>query len=539
MSKKDFYIDEEGDVVLRSHVKTLPSVARYDNKPKIKRADIKQEYTEEQLKEITRCANDVEYFMSNYCYIVHPDKGKHNIELFPFQYDFVKHLVKNRFSIVLAPRQCGKSTITAMYVLHYILFNKDKKAVIMANKLKIAKEIFQKVRIAYENLPIFIQAGVVEWQKTSCSLENGSACSAEATSADGMRGIAANLVILDEFAFLKKNIADEFFTSMYPTISASKEAKLIIISTPNGMNHYHAIWNKAVKKKNTFAPFKVKWDAVPGRDVNFREETILNIGKLKWNREYECAFIGSSKTLIAADSLELLESAEPIDIEDNGAFRIYEQPIEGNNYTIGADVGKGTSGDYSIIQVIDITAYPFKQVAVYRNNELRTTLFADKINEVAIRYNEAFVLVENNAIGQSVVDRLWYEIEYENMVTYTVGKAKRKDIGINANKKTKSMGCDLLKEYIEECLIDLKDLETIYELSKFIELSSDGIFGAEEGEHDDTVMALIWAVFILKTMFIDKDIDIKESRDDKEEESEEVPLMPIINVFDEEESMFI
>ena len=526
MAKKDYYMDEDGNPVLPSNTTLLPKIARYDGKPKIKRAGIKMELTREQLEEMAKCSADVEYFMSRYCYIVHPDKGKHNIELYPFQYDFVSHLRDNRFSIVLAPRQCGKSTITAMYVLHYILFNDDKKAIIMANKLKIAKEIFQKVRIAYENLPPFLQAGVVEWAKTSCTLENGSGCSAEATSADGMRGISGNLIILDEFAFLKKNIADEFFTSMYPTISASKEAKLIIISTPNGMNHYHSIWNKAVKKKNTFAPFKVKWNDVPDRDEDFKEETIKNIGKLKWNQEYECSFIGSSKTLIKPDILEQLEASDPIEIIDN-CFKIYEQPIAGNTYVIGADSAKGTGGDYSVSQIIDITAFPFRQVAVYRNNEISTHKYADKVYEMAMKYNEAFVMCENNDVGQAVVNKLWHDLEYENLVNYAATKANRKDIGIRATKKTKSMGCDLLQEFFEDFLIEIFDLDTIYELSKFEETST-GIFKAEDGEHDDTVMALLWALFIIKTNYIDREDDIKASRDNDEEQYDDEPLAPII-----------
>jgi hypothetical protein len=488
---------------------------------------------------MAKCASSVEYFITNYCYVVHPDKGKHNIDLYPFQNDFVKHLDDNRFSIVLAPRQCGKSTITAMYILHYILFNDDKKAIIMANKLKIAKEIFQKVRVAYEEIPIFMQVGVVEWAKTSCTLENGSSCSAEATSADGMRGISGNLIVLDEFAHLKRNIADEFFTSMYPTISASKEAKLIIISTPNGMNHYHAIWNKAIRKKNTFAPFQVKWNDVPGRDEAFKEETIKNTSKIQWNQEYECSFIGSSKTLIKPEYLELLESSEPIEIIDNH-FRIFEEPVAGNKYVVGVDSAKGTGGDYSVSQVMDITAYPFKQVAVYRSNEISTTKYGTKVHEIAMKYNEAFIMCENNDIGHAVVDKLWHEIEYENLVNYSATKAGRKDVGIRATKKTKSMGCDLLQEFFEDDKIEINDLETIYELSKFEETST-GTFKAEDGEHDDTVMALLWALFIIKTIYVDKDDDIRSSRDSEEEnEFDDEPLAPIINDgYGEEDSNFL
>lgn len=533
--KKDYYIDDEGNIVLPSNIKTLPKICRYDGKPKIKKSGIKMEYTREQLEELAKCAQSVEYFITNYCYIVHPDKGKHLIELYPFQNDFINHLNDNRMSCVMMPRQCGKSTITALFVLHYILFNDDKKAIITANKLKISKEIFQKVRCCFEEIPFFMQVGVVEWQKTGCTLENGSGCSAEATSADGMRGISGNLIVLDEFAHLQKNISDEFFASMYPTISASTEAKLIIISTPKGMNSFHTLWTKSVKKKNTFAPFTIKWNDIPGRDKKFKEETIKNIGRIKWNQEFECSFIGSSKTLIKPEILELLEASDPIDIIDN-CFRIYEQPKAGNIYAIGVDSAKGTGGDYSVSQIIDITAFPFRQVAVYRNNEISTHKYADKVYEMAMKYNEAWIMCENNDVGQAVVNKLWHDLEYENLVNYAATKANRKDIGIRATKKTKSMGCDLLQEFFEDYLLEIFDLDTIYELSKFEETST-GIFKAEDGEHDDTVMALLWALFIIKTNYIDREDDIKISRDMEEDsEYDEEPLIPVIGNGDSDEN---
>lgn len=518
--------DDHGNITIPSTLKRLPKECCYDGKPKVKRSDVSIEYEQWQVEELIKCKNDIVYFLSNYCYIIHPDKGKHNIDLYDFQHDFIKHLRDNRFSIVLAPRQCGKSTVTAMFVLHYILFNDDKKAVILANKLKIAKEIFQKVRVSFEMLPYWLQTGVVEWAKTSCVLENGSSCSAEATSADGLRGITGNLVVLDEMAFIKRNVADEFFTSMYPTVTASQEAKLIIISTPNGMNHFHEMWNKAVKKKSNFKAFKVEWNDVPGRDEEFKRTTISDIGKIRWNQEYACSFIGSSKTLIKGAKLELLESKEPIDTSED-YLKVYEEPRSFGNYVCGVDVAKGTGGDYSVINVIDITAFPFRQVAVYRNNEISTHKFADVIEKIALKYNEAFVMIENNDVGEAVVNKMWHEIEYENMVNWTPNKKlQRNELGIRATKKTKSLACDNLKDFVDEDKIEIVDLDTIYELSKFIEVKdTNGVFKAEDGEHDDCVTSLYWALFVILTNFVDKDDDIRANRNfEEEDENSDGPL---------------
>lgn len=513
------YKDKDGTIVIPSNLEKLPKCCTYDGNPQIKRANVKIAYEPEHALELARCASDVNYFAANFVYIIDPDKGKTLINVRDYQKDLLTHLDENRFSIILASRQIGKSLTSAIYLLHYILFNKDKKVVILANKAKIAKEIFQKVRTAYEKLPYWMQIGVEEWQKTACTLENGSSCSAEATTADGLRGIAGNIIFLDEFAFIKRNIADDFFTSMYPTISASQESKIIVVSTPNGLNHFYSLWTKANKGLNSFKPFRVDWWQVPGRDENWKEETIKNIGQKKFDQEYGNSFLGSSKTLIDGTFLETMDQKEPIEYKKDFHLRIYEQPVEGHIYSIGVDTAKGIGGDYSVCQVIDITAYPFKQVAVYRNNTIRPREFGNVVNDLGVKYNDAFLMIENNDIGHAVCDYVWKDLEYENLVNFSYdAKKKRTEIGIRSTRKTKSIGCDLIKDIIEELDIDIIDPDTIYELSVFIEIRT-GIFQADDGEFDDTVTALLWALFILKTNYIDKeDIILHKDGDDSTEE---------------------
>jgi len=510
---------------LPGSLKELPRWATYQGNKLIKKSNVKIQFEEWQIEEIAKCVNDVTYFVENFVYIISPDKGKHLIELYDIQYDYLRHLDDNRFSIVMASRQVGKSTCCAIYVLWYILFKSQQKAVIIANKEKIAKDIFQKVRIAYEQLPIWLQIGVKEWAKTSCVLENGSSCSCEATTEDGMRGITGSLIILDEYAFIKKNIADEFYTSMYPVITSSKSSKLVIVSTPKGLNHFHHMWKAAINKISTFAHFLMLWSQIPGRDEEWKEETIKNIGERRWRQEFSCEFLGSSKTLIQPESLEAFTSLDPIETKYDGYFKIYKKPIKNHQYVVGGDIAKGTGGDYSTAQVLDITTFPVKQVAVYRNNTIGTRAFANLIVDICEMYNDSYLMLENNDIGHGVVDLVWRDIEYENLVNFSYDKKNKAEIGIRSTKKSKSVGCDLLKEMIEENKVEIIDADTIYELSNFTEFR-EGIFKAADGEHDDLVMALLWVLFVFKTEWVDKDeMLIIEKVEEREEEE---PVDPVL-----------
>jgi hypothetical protein len=525
-------LSPDGKIIISGTLPELPKIACYDGNVLIKKSGVLIEYEHWQIEEIAKCATDIEYFASNYVYVVDPDQGKILITLRDYQKKLLNHLFKNRFSVLLASRQIGKSLCASIFMLHYVLFNKDKKAVILANKAVISKEIFQKIRTAYEKLPFWLQIGVVEWQKTTCRLENGSGISSEATTAEGLRGITANCILLDEFAFIDRNIADEFFASMYPTISASKESKIIIVSTPNGLNLFHELWSKAIRGKNSFAPLRVDYHEVEGRDENWKDETIKNIGLRRFNQEYGNNFIGSTATLIKSTLLEQLESKEPIAFLKDNLLKIWEFPKKGRTYVLGCDTAKGTGSDYSVAQVIDITAYPFKQVAIYRSNLINTRAFGEVIVEVANKYNTAWVMVENNDIGQAVIDYLWEDVEYENLVNYS--PLKKREIGIRSTRKTKPLANDLLQLLVEEGKLTIVDTDTIYELSKYIEVKP-GVFKADTDENDDCVTSLLWALFILKTNYLDNDgikdekveEKLKESDSDEDEESDVLDGEPI------------
>lgn len=535
----NYRLSPDGKIIISGKLKELPKIACYDGNILIKKAGVLIEYEQWQIEEIAKCATDIEYFASNYVYVVDPDLGKILITLREYQKKLLKHLFNNRFSVLLASRQIGKSLCASIFMLHYVLFNKDKKAVILANKAIISKEIFQKIRTAYEKLPYWLQIGVVEWQKTTCRLENGSGISSEATTAEGLRGITANCILLDEFAFIDRNIADEFFASMYPTISASKESKIIIVSTPNGLNLFHELWSKANRGKNSFAPLRIDYSEVEGRDEKWKDETIKNIGNRRFQQEYGNNFIGSTATLIKGSVLEMFDSVEPIETLYDGKFKIYVKPIidrvvnsrviKGRIYSAGIDTAKGTGNDSSVINIFDITTYPFRQVAIYRANDITTRKFAEVVVEIAKMYNNAFVMVENNDIGQAVVDYIWNDAEYENLVNYNTNKGV--DIGIRSTKKTKSLANDIVKQLMEDFKLEICDSDTIYEISKYVELKPNK-FGAEEGENDDCVTSLLWAIFIIKTNYLEDDeiVDekIKAMRDiDEENGTEPIDDEPI------------
>lgn len=527
-SKKPFKINSDGKIVISGNLKELPKDCCYDNIPNLKKPGVLIEYEPWQLEEIAKCAIDIEYFCTKYVYINDADLGKTLFTIRPYQKRMLQAYVNNRFSVTMCPRQGGKSMVAGVFILHHMLFNADKTSAIIANKASIAKEIFAKVKMAYNELPYWLQMGVMEWHKSSMLLENGSHCFASATSADGIRGVMVNgILFLDEFAIIRRNIAEAFFESVYPTISASTEAKIIIASTPMGMNHFHVLWRKAINSKNDFIATEVFWNEIPGRDEDFKKNTIKNIGIKKWNQEFECKFIGSSSTLIKARILENLDAEEPIQVAKDGKLKIWKFPLvkkmeeekvitEGNQYVCGVDTAKGTGNDYSVVQVLDITTFPFKQVAKYRSNEINTRAFGEIVVEIATKYNNAYIMVENNDIGQAVVDYIWHEAEYENLVNYS--PMKKRDIGIRSTKNTKSLANDLLQLFMEDGKIEIIDSDTIYEMSKYVESQTfPGKFSAEEGENDDCVTSLLWGLFILKTNYIDNE-DIKDEKIDSLQE---------------------
>ena len=463
----------------------------------LKRIGVELQYTEEQVKEILKCSEDPLYFVRNYVKIVNVDKGLVSFEMWPFQEDMVKTFHNNRFSICKMPRQVGKTTTAAGYMLWSVLFQENYNIAILANKGSLAREILGRIQYAYEYLPLWLQQGIKVWNKGNIELENGSKINAYATSSAGVRGGTYNLIFLDEFAFVPKNMADDFFTSTYPVVTSGKTTKVIVVSTPYGLNHFYKMWIDASEGRSLYKPLEVHWSQVPGRDAKWKEETIRNTSEEQFRQEFETEFIGSSATLISGAKLRSLAFFDPIYQEE--CFDIYEQPKPGRLYICTVDCSEGVGGDYSTINVIDVSETPYKQVAKYRNNKLPLLFFPTIIYSVAKRYNEAYVLIETNNIGQQVVDILHYDLEYENIYklehhhikgqSISGGFKRSTSFGIKTTKSVKKIGCANLKTLVESDKLIVRDFDTIAEMNTFVRVRDS--YEAEEGNNDDLVMGLV------------------------------------------------
>ena len=386
----------------------------YKGNPALKQRGQQHDFTQEQVKEFIKCSQDPEYFLTNYIKVISLDDGIIPFHPYPFQQKLVKSFNDNRFTICKLPRQSGKSVVTTAYLIHQALFRDNINIAILANKRDTAFELMAKLQTSYENLPKWLQQGVVQWNKGSIELENGSRITASSTSSSAVRGFSYNIVFLDEFAFVPTTMADEFFASVYPTISSGKSTKVIIVSTPNGMNHFYRMWHDAEKGKNSYNPIDAHWSEVPGRDDKWKEETIANTSEQQFQQEFECDFIGSAGTLISPAKLKNLVYDDPI--ESSGGLDVYERPTPGHEYIMTVDVSRGMKLDYSAFVLVDITSYPHRVVAKYRNNTIKPMLYPDIIVQVAKQYNNAWILCEVNDIGDQVASIIFYDMEYENLL---------------------------------------------------------------------------------------------------------------------------
>ena len=473
------------------------SDATYLGNPNLKRANVQQEWTKKQLFEYKRCMEDPLYFIQSYVKIVSLDEGLVPFKMYPFQKEMVGTFHSNRFTICKLPRQSGKSTVMVSYLLHYALFNPSVNIAILANKAATARDLLSRLQLAYEHLPHWLQQGVMSWNKGSLELENGSKILASSTSASAVRGGSYNIIFLDEFAYVPSNVAEQFFSSVYPTISSGQSTKVMIVSTPHGMNMFYKIWTDAEEKRNSYIPIEVHWSEVPGRDEKWKKETIANTSEQQFNTEFECEFLGSIDTLISPSKLRVLTYKTPI--QSNAGVDIYELPQQEHTYLITADVARGTSKDYSAFIVFDVSSVPYRIVAKFRDNEIKPLLFPQKIHQIAKVYNTAFVLVEVNDIGEQVANAMHYDMEYDNMIMASMrGRAGqilggglsggRAQLGVRTTKAVKSIGCSNLKQLVEDNKIVIEDFDTINELSTFIVKGSS--FEADDGCNDDMVACL-------------------------------------------------
>ena len=470
---------------------------QYLGNPNLKKAHTPSRFTKKQVEEVLKCLEDPKYFIENYLKIVTIDKGLVPFQMYDFQRKMVDTFHDNRFTICKLPRQSGKSTIIVSYLLHYVLFNDSVNVAILANKSSTARDLLGRLQLAYEHLPKWMQQGVLNWNKGSLELENGSRIVAASTSSSAVRGSTFNIIFLDEFAYVPNNIAEEFFSSVYPTISSGQSSKVMIVSTPHGMNMFYKMWMDAVNKKSTFVPLEVHWSAVPGRDEKWKEETIKNTSESQFQTEFECEFLGSVDTLIAATKIKTMPVATP---KRSGGLDVYEMPKPKHIYTMTVDVSRGLSNDYSAFVVIDCTSAPYKVVAKYRDNEIKPLVFPSILDKIAKHYNNAFVLIEINDLGQQVADNMQFELEYDNMMMVTQrGRSgqvlgggfsgRGNQLGLRMTKGTKRIGTSNLKSLIEGDKLIIQDFDIISELSTFI--SKGKSFEAESGATDDLVMCLV------------------------------------------------
>jgi hypothetical protein len=482
----------------------LKSGEAYRDNPLLKKAGVKVEYTQEQVDEYIKCAKDPVYFAKNYIKIVNVDEGLINFKMWPFQEKMLRLFKDNRFVITKCPRQVGKTTTTVAYMLWATIFTDQQNCAVLANKGALARDILAKYQLAYENLPMWLQQGIVTWNKGNVELENGSKIVAASTSSSAIRGGSFNIVFLDEFAFVPNNIAEEFFNSVYPVISSGKKTKIIIVSTPNGMNLFYKLWMDSINKKNNYVNFEIHWSHVPGRDEKWKEETIRNTSERQFSQEFETEFLGSSNTLISGYKLQQLVYSDPVANHD--LLKIYEHPVkEGVNesksdhlYAITVDVSEGRNLDSSAFSVIDISQTPYKQVATYKSSSITPILFPTVIYNTARYYNDAYVLVEINNNPQ-VADSLHVDFEYENLWKIFTGNKKPQQLsagfargvqmGLKMSPQVKAIGCSNLKTLIEGDKLQIVDFDTYSELTTFIQQKNS--FSAEEGANDDMVMSLV------------------------------------------------
>ena len=470
----------------------------YLGNPNLKKANTQIEYTEEQIIEFLKCKEDPVYFANNYMKIVSLDEGLVQFKPYDFQEKLITNFHENRFNICKMPRQTGKSTTSVAYLLHYCVFNDSVNIGILANKAATARDLLGRLQTAYENLPKWMQQGIIAWNKGSLELENGSKILAASTSASAVRGMSFNILFLDEFAFVPNHIAEDFFSSVYPTITSGKTTKVIMVSTPRGMNHFYRYWHDAERKRNEYVPTDVHWSQVPGRDAEWKRQTIANTSEQQFKIEFECEFLGSVNTLISATKLKNLVYEEPL--KRNAGLDIFENPIKDHNYIITVDVARGLGNDYSAFIIFDTTEFPYKVVAKYRNNEIKPMLFPNIIHDVARAYNQAFLLIEVNDIGDQVASILNYDLEYDNLLMATmrgrngqiVGQGfsgKKTQLGVRMTSAVKKLGCSNLKTLLEDDKLLTCDYDIISELTTFAQKANS--FEAEEGCNDDLAMCLV------------------------------------------------
>ena len=523
-------------------------IEHFQGNPLVKKVGAQIQFTKEQVEEYVKCAQDPFYFIEKYMKIVTIDSGVQVIKLYDFQREMINKFVNEKFILAKCARQSGKTIGVESFILWSILFKDNYRVGMFANKFDTSKKILKEIKYSYEQLPMWLQQGVVTWNKHSIELENGSSITSSSTSGDAGRSRTYNLVFLDEFAFVPDYVAADFFTAVYPTISSGKNTKVIIISTPNGLNFFYRMWIEAQEGRSNYKLFEANWRAVPSRDDAWADETLANVGEKAFQQEYECDFLGSSNTLISTTKIKEMVWKKPVK-RYQGGLAIYEEPKPRNQYIVTVDVSRGIGKDYSAFTVINVSDFPYKVVAKYQNNEISPMVFPNTIYETATHFNQAMVLVEVNDIGEQVGAILYNDLEYEDLIMTEHGGRKGQRIssgfggnvyyGVRMTSNVKKIGMANLKTMIESDKLLIHDVDIITELSTFVQKRNS--YEAEEGYHDDLVMCLIIFGWVSNQEYF-KELTNSDIRKKLEKEREyeimESTLPPGFVVNGEEEESF-
>lgn len=464
-------------------------------------------------EEIYRCMDDIVYFAENYFTIV-SYRGKEIIKLYPKQKELLEQIAKNQNTIVLAARQAGKSTVYTIFALWYAMFNKDKGVLICANKFMTAKELMERIQLAYELLPSWLKLGCKEFNKGRMVFENDSRIEISATSASSARGKSGEILIIDEAAFVPPNIMDEFIQSVLPIVSSRPDSKIIAVSTPNGTgNWYYETYHKALYNlgEDGWKSFRIDWWDVPGRDERWKQKKIaeFNNDLRKFAQEYGNSFLGSSQTLINARVIEKYKEAsenyaeaEIFPIHDWEA-KVWHKPEKKRTYIIGCDIAEGVGGDFSVALVMDVTdTAKIKVCASFSNNMISPTDFAYVLAKLASKYNNAMIAGERNGIGRSTMDTIWTVYEMENVLCWKGKGEKMINPGIFSHNNIKVEACIWAKFIMESELfeIEFNDKNILFEMEYFEKKANTtrSVYQAVDGKHDDYMMSLIWALWLIE-----------------------------------------
>lgn len=492
----------------------------YLGNPSLPAANAKIAWEPWMIPELKKAKENILYFAENFFYIVNLDRGREKIKLHPCQKRAIRKMRDNRFFIQLASRQIGKSTMMTIYILWQACFNDDQRILLVANKEATAIEIFQRVRLAFEELPEWLKPGVVEWGKTGMTLDNGSRIGITTTTGTAARGQAVNVLIIDEMAFIEPHLVEEFWKSVFPIISSSKTSKVFVCSTANGTdNLFYKLYDGAEKGENGWAYDKIRWDEIPGRDEKWAAVTKQALGNLEaWLQEFECQFLSTGESSIdEALFYEMSTKCKPAHIIlEDGCYKIWEEPNPEKLYVAGVDISEGVGLDASVVQILDITdPRDIKQVAVYHNRHIPPLEFSNKLLTLLQNWGSPLALIERNNCGAQVVDRLAFDMGYEKVVSYgaKVANRNRPQMGMIAHTNTKYKGVLNMRHFINDMrVVTINDIDTLKELKDFVRYPN-GVWKAKGGYHDDRVMAILYGLFILEKEITERYFDILELDD--------------------------